>query len=561
MINNRLLKITALFLCICFIMPFIPFGADAAAFVLNMGDSNCDGSVNTYDVTTILRHCIGEDLSFYGEIASDVNDDDEINTLDASMLLRMLASSSDYIQPMEITGDLKNPILYTDISYIESENVHSETLYLSEYTADAVRTPSNTVSFGQGFSVTLSEGKNYVFETQSQNDTSLDTMMYLLDSASIAFITDDNSGDGKFSRIEFYAWQSGTYKILVTGKSTNTVGTCRLTWGEHEYIPEENGASAPQTPTPAPTSTATPKPSNTPTPTPTASPTPTQPPVGGMSFDNETVPENGDVIQYKKPYSMKGTVETRHAIELVRAEIRNSEGVTEMTAQRAINPDLDLHRYSLTDGGETSVNAQLKIADLSFGTKTFNLFCKTEGESEKLIFTSEFYVGATDSLLEGNGFMGSASMQASQRRAVLDFINSLDENEFTTTVIMEAFCDLGTKYGQGSGELDCSSLVQKAYRAAGINLPRTSAEQGRYCYNLNGEIDLSDVITADLVFYRSTNCHCGRFREIHHVSLMLGPIDDTWYYIEASSGKKKVVLRRAWGDTSGWAIEFYGRPY
>lgn len=567
---NKLLKcIFALILIACFLyMPIhhSPNSSEASPFVLYFGDSNCDGAVNTFDAVSILKYCVGTyDLGFYGFVASDVDMDDEINTKDASTLLRLIVSSSDILLPMEIVGDLKNPVLYTDINYMDVTEDRVFNISLSMFTADAIESPKNTVAFGQGYTVELEAGKNYVFETQSSGGIDIDTVLYLMDGANNAFLTDDNGGDEQFSRIEFYAWQGGTYKLLVTGKNASDVGTCRLKCGERIYVesvPTQKPTSS-QTPKPSssPKQTDTPKPTATPTPTSSPSPSPSQSPTGDLSFENQTVPTDNEAVQYKDSYQLKGTVTARKPISSVRVDILNKDGSVEMTAERKINSSLELTRYSLTDGGATSINSQLKFAELSIGKKKFKLYCTSGSNSEKLVFTSDFIVGATDKLLAANGYMDSSALTSSQRRGILDYINALDEDSLGGKVIQEAFTYLGVPYGTGSGQVDCSLLVQRAYGSVGVNLPRVSHDQGKYCYGLNGEIPRSELRPGDLVFLTSNHCNCGRFREIHHVGFIIGPIDGTRYYLEASSGRRRTVLRREWGvDSDLWSLAFYSRP-
>lgn len=555
--NGRILTvILAVIMVIYSSIPSMAFAQNDTDFVLMSGDANCDGEVNTADAVVILRQCVElSEMSFYGIIAGDLNGDNEINTADATGLLKNIVTDTDLFQPVEITGDISSPVFYTDLEYHKIAKQSTSMLALSEYTADAVQSPHSTVTYGQGYTFDLEAGTQYVFETQSSGGEDIDTVIYLIDNAGNVFLTDDDGGDGKYSRIEFYAWESNTYKLLVTGKDSNEVGLCRLSFGERIYVEASNSPSI--KPTVTPTST----PTNTPTVTPTASPTVI--PSSGISFLNETVPTDDAVVQYKASRSLKGTVNADKPIVSVRAEIINKAGKTEESAVRNIDAGLNLTRYALTDGGASSINGQLAFGSLSIGAKKIKLYCKTQGNSEKLIFTGSFYVGATDSLLNGNAFAGSASLSAGVRQGILDSLNAMDESSLTTKVIMEGFTDLGVPYGTGQGQLDCSSFVQKAYKAVGISLPRTSSEQGRYCYNLNGAISASNRKAGDLVFFESTTCNCGRYCEIHHVALYIGTIDGVKYFMEASSGKKKIVLRRAWGDgdTSGWDIVFYSRPY
>ncbi|MEG8179290.1 transglycosylase SLT domain-containing protein [Nocardia terpenica] len=85
------------------------------------------------------------------------------------------------------------------------------------------------------------------------------------------------------------------------------------------------------------------------------------------------------------------------------------------------------------------------------------------------------------------------------------------------TAISFACAQLGQPYvwgGNGpevNGGWDCSGLVQAAYRAAGITLPRTTGEQ----YATGPRIPDSALAPGDLVFY-------GTPVDIHHVGLYLG---------------------------------------
>ena len=76
------------------------------------------------------------------------------------------------------------------------------------------------------------------------------------------------------------------------------------------------------------------------------------------------------------------------------------------------------------------------------------------------------------------------------------------------TAIAWAFAQLGTPYSYGGdctnahgGDLahqcDCSSLMQQAYKAAGISLPRTAAQQFHAGTSVR---DLAHLLPGDLVF-------------------------------------------------------------
>lgn len=90
---------------------------------------------------------------------------------------------------------------------------------------------------------------------------------------------------------------------------------------------------------------------------------------------------------------------------------------------------------------------------------------------------------------------------------------------------------LGTEYvlgGNDVGAVDCSSLVQQAYRAAGVELPRTAREQRK----ASRAVRPADAREGDLMFYR--------WRGGLHVALYMS--DDTILHASPSAGR--VVMTR-----------------
>ena len=81
-----------------------------------------------------------------------------------------------------------------------------------------------------------------------------------------------------------------------------------------------------------------------------------------------------------------------------------------------------------------------------------------------------------------------------------------------------ALAQLGKPYrwgAEGPRSYDCSGLVQTAYRAAGVSLPRVSRQQ----YHAGRHVPVSALRAGDLVFY----AHDRRDpRTIHHVGIYLG---------------------------------------
>lgn len=146
--------------------------------------------------------------------------------------------------------------------------------------------------------------------------------------------------------------------------------------------------------------------------------------------------------------------------------------------------------------------------------------------------------------------------------SITDIVSGLPVGEIGTEVVTAALTRLGHPYSQekrGEGNyVDCSSLVQWAYRQAGISIPGTSVAQAQYCADRGLNIGQSELAPGDLVFWTKTTCDCGRWNEIHHVGIYIG--DNR--VIEASSSKGCVIARELWGLDSGkWQVQSFGRGY
>ena len=108
-------------------------------------------------------------------------------------------------------------------------------------------------------------------------------------------------------------------------------------------------------------------------------------------------------------------------------------------------------------------------------------------------------------------------------------------------VLSLAASRLGDPYSQaraGEGDYtDCSYLTQWCYRQAGIQLPRTAAEQARYCANNGFTITKEELRPGDLVFF--SHGDNGRYRNITHVAVYAGD----GMIVDASSSNGQVVKR------------------
>jgi hypothetical protein len=144
-----------------------------------------------------------------------------------------------------------------------------------------------------------------------------------------------------------------------------------------------------------------------------------------------------------------------------------------------------------------------------------------------------------------------------------DIIAELEPGRIGTTIVEAALTRVGDPYSRsrrGSGDyVDCSYFTYWVYKQAGIEIPTSSVEQARYCYNSGYEINLDDLQPGDLLYWSKRHCHCGRWREIHHAGIYLG----NGMIIDASSSKGCVVIRRLWGVDGGgeWRLAMCARPY
>ena len=120
-------------------------------------------------------------------------------------------------------------------------------------------------------------------------------------------------------------------------------------------------------------------------------------------------------------------------------------------------------------------------------------------------------------------------------------------------VLSLASARLGDPYSQAlAGQdayTDCSYLTQWCYKQAGVSLPRTAAEQARYCVENGFTISKEELKPGDLVFF--SHNENGRYRNITHVAIYAGD----GMVVDASYSNGKVVKRQLF---SGQVL--YARP-
>ena len=118
-----------------------------------------------------------------------------------------------------------------------------------------------------------------------------------------------------------------------------------------------------------------------------------------------------------------------------------------------------------------------------------------------------------------------------------------------------AMTKIGCQYSQDKryqeGYYDCSSLVQRLYKEAGITLPATASTQGKYCYDNAMIINKKQLKPGDLIFYSYEEN--GEFRNISHVAIYVGD----GKMVHAANPSRGVVLDPLRTNS----VVFYARPY
>lgn len=120
------------------------------------------------------------------------------------------------------------------------------------------------------------------------------------------------------------------------------------------------------------------------------------------------------------------------------------------------------------------------------------------------------------------------------------FIQSTSNNtsSLAQKVINQARQFVGGKYSWGGSNpstgFDCSGLMQYIFKSAGINLPRTAAQQGK----IGQEVNLQQAKPGDVIWFGSNSSPSGQ-----HIGL-ISRIDNGQVYIIDAAGKKLGIVER-----------------
>jgi len=139
---------------------------------------------------------------------------------------------------------------------------------------------------------------------------------------------------------------------------------------------------------------------------------------------------------------------------------------------------------------------------------------------------------------------------------------SEQERQIRQQIIDAAKTFIGTPYGTGAGQVDCSMLVRKVYAQVfgdkGRCMEAVAADQAKYCSNAGVTIDAGSLRPGDLVFWAFKNSmgvwkRPDRYMHISHVGIYAGD----GKIIDASSKNGKTVYRDMISESS---IVMYGAP-
>ncbi|MBQ8533769.1 MAG: C40 family peptidase [Clostridia bacterium] len=180
-------------------------------------------------------------------------------------------------------------------------------------------------------------------------------------------------------------------------------------------------------------------------------------------------------------------------------------------------------KLNFRDRPTTSSKVLTKLAD----GKNVNILKSRNG----------FYAVSVDGMM---GFVSQKyvtvlnSSEASKLDTLIKTVKGFEGNPYS-------MAKAGTLASNGKMYTDCSYMMQYSFAKVGISLPRTAAEQARFCDNLNLNIKKSQLSPGDLIFYSTAKN--GRYRNITHVGMYIGD----GYMIDASASKGKVIIRKIWG--------------
>lgn len=276
-------------------------------------------------------------------------------------------------------------------------------------------------------------------------------------------------------------------------------------------------------------------------------------------FVNSTFPQDGDRLPFGFSYNINGTILSRHPLVKVSVRIDDTEtGETEVFESVGLDAAEGVMRYN-TERAINAIDGYVRFAKLSVGAKHLELICSNAVTEGVIVYECTFTMGYTLDEISPYCYDLSGNQNLTVAKRIQRMLNSIDFIEDKGAKIVNAgTADLGETYAT----MNCAQFARKAvYDGIGITLPEVSVDQAVFCMSEGYMIDYQDIRPGDLFFMSRTYCTCGRYHEIHHVSIYLGNYKGNDYVLESTSSLGGVVMRRLWGLTSGWEIDSVARVW
>jgi cell wall-associated NlpC family hydrolase len=189
-----------------------------------------------------------------------------------------------------------------------------------------------------------------------------------------------------------------------------------------------------------------------------------------------------------------------------------------------VHPASEVVAGVATDANGDGVASVYDPADAIAGAAKYLLEHGVQGNASAAIFAYNHLESYVQTVLYFAGTYSTGGFLVSQVNSVSapDCLTSAEQvappNQTIAVIIAFAQAQLGKPYlwgGTGPDAFDCSGLVMMAYRAGGMNIPRTSQEQ----YAAGPQIPASQAQPGDLVFFAGSD---GTIAAPGHVGLVIG---------------------------------------
>ena len=187
-----------------------------------------------------------------------------------------------------------------------------------------------------------------------------------------------------------------------------------------------------------------------------------------------------------------------------------------------VHPATEMVGGVATDGNGDGIASVYDPADAIAGAAKYLLAHGVLGNVSGAIFAYNHLVSYVQSVLQWAGTYASGGFTVSPvtlaaAPSCLPGLSTVS-SPLISTIITFAEQQLGKPYqwgGTGPDAFDCSGLVMEAYRAAGIDIPRTSQQQWIW----GPRVSASQVQPGDLVFFAGAD---GTTTSPGHVGLVIG---------------------------------------